>query len=260
MSQDRHVPDWELAMLRLGELPPDRAAALRERMARDPELTARFDALDQREAELMERLPPRVLAAAVAERAAPAPARRRRWLWWAVELAAVALLLVLVLPPLFGPEQLDVVTEHGTRDKGVEAHLRVFRQVDGGLEELDIHDPLHAGERLQISYVSLGARYGAVLSIDGRGAVTWHLPMGGGEAVELDPEGTVELPASYQLDDAPRFERFVLITAQEPFELAPVLAAAQELAATPDRAIDAPLALPRGLDQADFAIDKEPSP
>jgi hypothetical protein len=255
MSQDRHtVPDWELVMYRLGELQPARAQRIEARLADEPKLAARLAALEGNEAELMERLPPRVLATRVAEGAPPAP-HRRRWLWAAIPALAAVLTLLLVLPP--APTSQHGAELAGVREKGVAPYLRVFRQVPGGLEELGDADALGPGERLQISYAALGRPHGAVLSIDGRGSVTLHLPLDGDSSAELHPEGSVDLPASYQLDDAPGFERFVLLTARRPFALEPVLEAAHALAADPASARVEPLPLPRHLEQADFVIAKE---
>jgi hypothetical protein len=53
-----------------------------------------------------------------------------------------------------------------------------------------------------------------VLSIDGRGAVTWHLPPEyPGPAARLGSGVETTLPWSFELDDAPGFERFVMIVA-----------------------------------------------
>jgi hypothetical protein len=259
MSHDApQFADWELAMFRLGDLPPDRAAVLRQRLEQDPALAARLEGLDQREAELMDRLPPRVLAATAT---APARARRRRKLWWlAAEVVAVALVLVLVLPPIIRTDQIDETASSGLREKGVEPYLRVFRHVSEGLEELDPSDPTAPGAQLQLSYAAVGRDHGAVLSVDGRGAITVHLPLHGAESAVLQPEGTTDLPASYRLDDAPHFERFFFVTAQQPFELALVLDAAQRLTEKPDRARTAPLDLPRAIGQSDFLLLKEPTP
>lgn len=264
MSHDNQgIPDWELAMYQLGELPAGRAETIRCALETDPTLAERLAALSQREAELMDRLPPRVLAAQVTERAQAAPGRRRhpRKLWWlAAELAAVVLLVVWVMRPSIHEPQLTAFTDPGVRDKGVEPHLRVFRQVPEGLEELGTLDQASPGSQLQLAYAALGRSHGAVLSIDGRGGVTLHLPLDGGQSEQLQPEGTVDLPASYVLDDAPAFERFFLLTSREPFELDLALEAAKLLAIDSDRARTDPLALPRTIDQADFLILKDPSP
>jgi len=93
-----------------------------------------------------------------------------------------------------------------------------------------------------------------ILSIDGRGAVTLHLPPSGDRAVPLAPGKMVLLDAAYELDEAPRVERFYFVTAREPFAAEPVVSAARRAAqgTVPDA-----LPLPPGLEQATFAIQKE---
>jgi hypothetical protein len=54
-----------------------------------------------------------------------------------------------------------------------------------------------------------------MFSIDGRGTVTRHFPLEKLESVRLEPKGEVSFPTSYQLDDAPGFERFILVTSPE---------------------------------------------
>jgi len=260
MSHDQHIPDWELALYRLGELQPARASALSQRLNTDPELAARLAALDPREAELMVRVPPRVLEAAVADRveqpAKPRRRLRRRLLFLTAEIALVALLLVLFMPPILRPDQIAEFEEHNVRSKGVDPFLRIYRKVPEGLEELSPDDPVGAGDRLQMAYSAMGCVHGAVLSVDGRGAVTLHHPTQGTLSAELQPQGTVDLPVSYVLDNAPDFERFFLVTGPEPFELTPVLEAARALAAHPGSAHQASIALPRGLDGYDFLLSK----
>ncbi|HVV49481.1 MAG TPA: ActD-like protein, partial [Polyangia bacterium] len=68
--------------------------------------------------------------------------------------------------------------------------------------------------------------------------------------------GEVRLPSAYQLDDAPAFERFFLVRAEAPFEVAPVVAAARALAARTDEARRAPLPLPAGFDQVSLTLEK----
>jgi hypothetical protein len=105
-------------------------------------------------------------------------------------------------------------------------------------------------------YVAMGARYGVVFSIDGRGVVTPHLPVLGAEAAPLGARGEVALPESYELDDAPLFERFFLVTGDAPFAAEAALAAGRELAKRHAAARTEPLRLPPGLSQASFLIVK----
>jgi len=92
-----------------------------------------------------------------------------------------------------------------------------------------------------------------IVSIDGRGSVTVHLPVHGDQAAALASGDTVLLDHAYQLDDAPRFERFHFVTAQAPFAVATVVDAARR-AATTASASELPLAA--SFEQASFLLRK----
>jgi hypothetical protein len=98
-----------------------------------------------------------------------------------------------------------------------------------------------------------------ILSIDGSGVVTRHLPIDGNVAVALRNDGTVLLDNAYELDDAPAWECFYFVTADEPFDVGPVLAAAQRAAAVAPR-LPPSLPLVRGLRQSTFTLQKEVKP
>ena len=61
----------------------------------------------------------------------------------------------------------------------------------------------------------------------------------------------------YPLDDAPRWERFYLITGNEPFELEPVRRAARRVATAGSEEAPPALDLTRGLEQSVFSLTKE---
>jgi hypothetical protein len=102
------------------------------------------------------------------------------------------------------------------------AVLEVFRHAPSGPELLLEGARVSQGDTLQLAYRAHGERYGAILSLDGRGVLTRSLPLEGDEAVPLEAGGLVPLPHALSLDDAPSFERFFLVTGQAPFSLGPV--------------------------------------
>jgi hypothetical protein len=114
---------------------------------------------------------------------------------------------------------------------------------------------------VQIAYQAAGRRYGVVVSIDGRGRVTRHLPRTGDRAAPLRAGAPVPLPEAYRLDDAPGFERFFLVTSDAPFSVELVVRAAERLyGGDPDPArTGTHLDLPGGLGQARFELRKEVS-
>lgn len=246
------TPDWLVERLHAGDLPPAEAERVRGRLEAEGGL-GRLDALQADDARFRETHPPGPSLASISSRArAIAPPRQRRRLLIAVPatLAAAAAVTVLaVWTPGFGPDDV--------RMKGPTAHLEVFRrQPSSDPERLRDGAAARAGDVLQLSVVVAGRAHAAVISIDGRGAVTRHWPESGPVAGALEGGDAVPLPHAYQLDDAPGFERFFLVTASRPFDVEVVLEAGRRLAAS-GRARDDRLPLPASLDQQVFLVGKE---
>jgi hypothetical protein len=154
----------------------------------------------------------------------------------------------------------DIFTAPGqaqeVRLKGGGAYLSVYRQTATGAEALAEEDLVAEGNNLQIGYVAGRSRYGAILSIDGRGVVTLHFPSAAIDGQELERGGEVLLPFSYTLDDAPGFERFFFVVSRRPFSVQRALEAARELAEEPQTAKSQNLDLPKGLEQASILLLK----
>jgi anti-sigma factor RsiW len=269
MTSPHRTPDWLLERIALGELPPEELAAARARLAQEPDGPARLAALEADSRATLEKLPPERVAREVeararrAERAAPreAPSPSWRLAWGLVPALATVALFVLARP---ADVETDTPGASGgvavgpvetTRIKGLEPQLVVHRQAAAGPERLTDGARAAAGDVVQLAYVAAGRTQGVILSVDGRGAVTLHAPEGGSLSAALSPSGTHPLPRAYELDDAPDFERFFLVTSEAPFALEPVLAAARALAGRPE-ARSAPLALPEGLTQVSFTLEK----
>ncbi len=274
MTSPHRTPDWLLERIALGELPPDELSAARDRLAREPDGPARLAALEADSRATLEALPPDRFAREVKARfarvtpLAEAPASRPSWRFLPalVPVLAAATFVVLVRPG--APEQQEArdpwaatgapAVLEPTRSKGLQPRLDVHRQADTRSERLTDGAPAQAGDVVQLSYTAAGHAHGVILSVDGRGTVTPHLPAQGDTSAPLARGGTHVLPRAYELDDAPGFERFFLVTSDHPFELEGVLAAARVLATSPE-ARTAPLPLPAGLGQTSFLLEK-PSP
>jgi hypothetical protein len=249
VSRDRHLPEWLAERAALGEAPD---------VELDP---ARRRALEASDRAILDALPPAMVAAEIERRLR---ARRRRELPRRIAvgaaLAAAAVLFVVFavrLPPV---KQLAVIDPpESTRIKG-DPRLVVHRKSGDAAERLDDGARAAPGDVIQLSYVAAGRRFGAIVSIDGRGAITIHLPdaKAAATAAELGQGGAVPLADAYELDDAPGFERFVLITSRRPFSAETVRAAAARLAAEPAAARSQRLDLPAALEQHSFVLRKEP--
>jgi hypothetical protein len=252
VSRDRHLPEWLAERAALGEAPD---------VELDP---ARRRALEASDRAILDALPPAMVAAEIERRLR---ARHRRELPRRVAigaaLAAAAVLFVVFavrLPPV---KQLAVIDPprppESTRIKG-DPRLVVHRKSGDAAERLDDGARAAPGDVIQLSYVAAGRRFGAIVSLDGRGAITIHLPdaKAAATAAELGQGGAVPLADAYELDDAPGFERFVLVTSRRPFSAETVRAAAARLAAEPAAARSRRLDLPAALEQHSFILRKEP--
>lgn len=184
-------------------------------------LRAEDDALRAR---LLAAHPPAVVAARV--RARVAPSRRAFYIGGLV--AACALLLLLRVPS---------GEPAGERAKGQAMELRVYRQRGAAVERLAEGAQVAPHELLQLGYLRHGHSHGVLVSIDGRSGVTLHYPRSRSETSAL-PSGSGEqlLAQSYELDDAPAFERFIFVAADQPLSVDEVLAAARTVGSEPTRA------------------------
>ncbi len=252
------VPDVLLEQYRLGELSPDATERLERRLTEDADLRARLEALEQSDAEIRRQYPPEWLAGQIRLRlgSATSPSARpprAAWRRWAmpVAVAVTAFGAMVLMPSLVGPPE---------RFKGSGPSLTLYRRTAEGSEKLTEGDPVRKGDLVRIGYQATGRAYGVILSIDGRGAVTRHLPIEGDAAAALDRGGLVLLDHAYELDDAPRWEAFYFVTSDAPFEVAPVLAAAREAGARAAGPTPPTLALPADLDQTVFRLRKEDTP
>jgi hypothetical protein len=256
---DGRVPDLTLERYSLNELPPEAAARLERQLQRDPGLRQRLDALLASDAEIrasdrLEQLAARVRRQ-LEEGEAANRYRGRPFRLWLVP-AAVATVVVLLLAP---PRSSTDPAEDGERIKGLQPSLTLFRRVDGTSETLADGALARTGDLIRLGYQAAGHAYGVILSIDGRGHVTLHLPRSGERAEPLGRD-TVLLDHAYELDDAPRWERFYFVTGNEPFLVSAVVIAAERAALVSRDDTPATLSLPAGLTQSVFSLQKESQP
>ena len=164
--EEERVSDLSLEQYRLGELAPAAAAALAERLGRDPALVARLEHLAASDAEILAAHPPAEVAAAIRGRARGArgaPFRGgcvpSRFTSLALP-AAAAVLLTLSL--LLVRERL-LADGDGVRLKGAATALSAWRKVGEG------------AERLADGSRGPGRRRGAALVRRGRCPLRGHL-------------------------------------------------------------------------------------
>jgi hypothetical protein len=247
----REVPALLVEQLALGELDEASAARVRGELGSSDAL-ARIDASNR---EILADYPPERVVSEIHRKLelAGKPAPSRVWIPWLLAptmVAAAALVWISVReePPALAThvEIIDDGVREQTRIKGgVEPHLVIDRRTAAGHERLVADQVVRSGDLLQVSYVPAGRRHGVIVSIDGAGAVTLHHPEAPGASPVLIEGSEVPLAHSYELDDAPGFERFVFVTRDgQPPTVDEVMRAAEQIAEDPAQASHASLPLP----------------
>jgi hypothetical protein len=263
MNADTGVPDILLERYRLNELPNDEADRLAALLAHDSRLRERLAALEASDEEMSRGGLPNRVEAGARRKLARTGAPWRRAMYWAIPVVGAAALLAIAVARNTAPPNRPAApgsAEQTDRIKGLTPALALYRRTAEGSETLADGAVARQGDLIRIGYRPAGHSYGAIVSIDGAGNVTMHLPPSGDRATALKHDTTVLLDQSYELDDAPRWERFYFVAGESPFDVAPVMQAARDAAAKISGLPPAGLALPRGLEQSGFTLQKESRP
>jgi hypothetical protein len=285
--KENRIPDLFIEKLLLDELPKRK----KEELLKDPMVQRRITELKAANQKILDEYPPGEMARAIQRRARrgeapqaevertrsagdkggilnwlrgerPSSAADRRGTFGWPRLVPVAgfalvvlvggLLLITRGPSVFAPRG----PAEEVRLKGGGAYLTVYKQTATGAQALESGDAVAERNNLQIGYVAGTNRYGAILSIDGRGTVTLHYPVSAAADPSLEAGGEVLLPFSYALDDAPDFERFFFVVSEKPFSVNEVLEAARDFSGQPQKAKKQNLNLPKGLEQTSILLLK----
>ena len=151
--------------------------------------------------------------------------------WW-LRIAAVLVVAFGIFSVVVLNRQTDIVNEssatsgmdvamadvdNGTRIKGMTAGLEVWKKMGDSAVQMVNLGEAREGDEIQLRYRVPQKCFGMLFSMDGNGTVTMHMGEGN-RAVELEPGKMTTLPFAYKLDNAPKFEKFFLLTSGEMFE------------------------------------------
>lgn len=241
MKADREsMPDLLLEQYALGELSAAESSRVAAALDSDPSLRARLDELSSSDDSIIAAYPPAEIASSIKRRMlsqADAPRGGGRGLGprFSRSLALSAAAAAVLLVGLFSARSLFRAPDAADfeRAKGGAPGLLIYRKAASGPALLASGDSAAAGDVLQIRYGAGSSRFGAIVSIDGRGSLTWHLPPSGSSSMSSMPQsrssprieaGGALLGTAYELDDAPAFERFFMLSSEDEFDLAKVAA------------------------------------
>jgi hypothetical protein len=212
------VPNWKLERYLLAELPESEMATLKALESENEEFRSQLEQLRNSNEELLVKYP---YVAWRSVQHATTPQNRIMFLRLAAAFILCATVLIAVYSNETGKDTV-VINEDGTRIKGLKMGLEVWRKTEDSVEKLINNSEVKAGDLLQLRYAVPEQCYGVILSVDGNGVLTPHLAEADGKATLLEAGRIIPLESAYELDDAPKFETFYLLTANREFELASI--------------------------------------
>lgn len=275
-GKDKRINEQVLERYVLGELPSDRVLEIDKRLQKDEGLREKVRSLNNSNRDILNQYTPGTIVPEILNRYESVNRKYEkkfktsplffRRLAYASPVFAAALLLILFV---FPTHRSNPVPDRGinmketTRVKGIQdvdlskPHLVIHRKADDRIELLQDGAKAKAGDLLQLAYAVPEESYGVIFSIDGSGVVTLHFPEEKSGATTLQQQKKTFLPHAYELDNAPDFERFFLITSKSEIKAAKILEKARFLAHNPGRARVANLELDKTLNQFSILIEKE---
>ena len=231
MTQVNKISDFKLERYLLGELPESEMAALQKREAEDEIFAARVAEMRLQGKRFLAENPfadldERIEAAGGVENRAVAP---RNTLWLRVAAALVIALGIFSAVVLnrnvdtFDSQNASMEVamadmDNGTRIKGMQASLEVWKKTGDSAVQMVNLGNASEGDEIQLRYRVPQKCFGMLFSMDGNGTITMHMGEGN-KAIELEPGKMTTLPFAYKLDNAPKFEKFFLLTSQNAFEI-----------------------------------------
>ena len=141
--------------------------------------------------------------------------------------AAAVLLAAVVIPAGLRNSKISAGKTPTERIKGNAAsaaskdpQIKLYRQKGREIQALNDGDFARPGDVIQITYNAGSGEYGVIFSVDGNGNITRHFPENTWQAAPLEQKNDeTPLDFSYELDNAPDFECFIMVTSKKQFSL-----------------------------------------
>lgn len=238
------IPDWKLEKYLTGDLPASEMRELRELEATDEVFAGRVRMFREDNLAILRKMPFKSLEAKLDARDARengargangtvSADRKTAVSFKLVKFASAAVLVfafVAVAVFMNGERTISSTAdgaagqvamadvEDGTRIKGMESRMEIWKKTTQGIVQLENLSDASEGDEIQLRYSVPQKCFGILFSMDGNGTLTMHM---GNEnkAIALEPGKMVTLPFAYKLDNAPKFEKFFLLTSSSEFEL-----------------------------------------
>ncbi|MBN1798902.1 MAG: hypothetical protein JW822_10010 [Spirochaetales bacterium] len=272
MNEQQTIPDIILERYILGELDEQETQYINALAAENKVIQKRIKEIQSSDKEILLKYPAEQMARQIhkklARRTPEKNKKPKNFLFRPLPLAGLAgacalLLAVLFITPLFFTSEPGMVDrpDDTTRVKGSDMKydkplLSIFRKNGSHGEQLKDGSTVYAHDRIQVQYFAARDQYGVIFSIDGRGKVSLHFPYREDASTLLTQHKKVFLADSFELDDAPDFERFFFISSEFPLNTEEILSKAKQIAKHGESSGQKYLELPKQLNQTTFTLIK----
>ncbi len=216
-----NISDFELEQFLLKELPEERMKVIASMVKEEQSLQYRLKDLEISNEEILEQYPAEFISGQIRykynqEKKSDKKSKSANFKFRYVTIPALASLMIISIFLLKTNYDLPVPNDiEITRTKGENASLYIYRKKGKAIEFLSNNSIAREKDLLQVGYSSSKDQYGIIFSIDGNGVITLHFPKNYDDSTKLELKRKVLLLNSYELDDAPRFEKFFLLTSDK---------------------------------------------
>ena len=235
------IPDWKLERYLTGDLPESEMREILELEKKDEVFAQRVKLMREDNAAILRKMPFERLSEkldAMPERSNSAGNTVSVNFRLVKFAAAAAFVLAVVSVALFSQREIasqDIGgqlasdgsaesamavamadEDNGTRIKGLDARMEVWKKTGDSAVQMQNLDAASEGDEIQLRYSVPEKCYGLLFSMDGNGTITMHMG-DNNRAIVLEPGKMTTLPFAYKLDNAPKFEKFFLLTSKAGF-------------------------------------------
>ena len=252
----KNISDIVLERYVLGELPSEQMRAISAAIESDETLRIRVNEIRSSDDEIREKYPFEVFAAKIGRSRKGAAGKKYSLRKMLVPATSACVLLLAfgiykTLPVFYSPY------DDTTLVKGGEASLLVYKFEEKRPEIIESGAHAAPGDLLQLGFVVSKPVNCVIFSIDGNRKVTLHYPYEKKLSTRIESAGKAMLKESYELDDAPSFERFFIVTSETDFTADEIIGKAADFAAGSRNIKKETLVLGESFNQDSMLVIKE---
>ncbi len=255
------IPDLMLEKYLLKELSINECNEIEKILKTNVKEQLRFEELKKSNDEILERFPSRKMSSEIKKRyereleSSGTKFIREKKFKFTHALGALAFLIILIFPiKMYISDKSDIEI---TREKGLNPHILVYRKKSGNVELLRKDSVAKEGDLIQISYIAANHKYGTILSVDGNKNITLHFPADTNDDQKLEQKKEAFLKHSYELDNAPKIEKFYFFSSNKKLNIKDIKKSIQDLIKNSNNISNIKIKLSPDIKTSTFTLKKK---